>query len=369
MSDEPALVVRLGDRSYPIHLGAGLLERAGELIAPLLRTPRVYLVTDAGLLATPHPARLSAGLAEAGLAVETLPVPAGESSKSFAGLEQLIEALLERGIERHSTILALGGGVVGDLAGFAAAVVLRGVDYVQIPTTLLAQVDSAVGGKTGINTRHGKNLVGAFKQPRAVVVDVSVLDSLPARELRAGYAEIVKYGCIRDAAFFAWLEAHGPALLAGDPGARVRAVRRALEIKAEIVARDEREESGERALLNFGHTFAHAYEALAGYGSRLLHGEAVAIGMVRAASLSARLGLAPEADTLRLRRHLETVGLPVSPRDRDLAFAPEALLASMRHDKKIAAGRLRFVLWRGIGEAMLTEAVRTDVLLELLAAD
>ena len=368
MKDEPALLVRLADRSYPIHLGEGLLDRAGQLIAPVLREPRVFLVVDANLLDTPHPERLAASLATADIAVETLAVPPGEGSKSFAGLERLIDGLLERGIERRSTILALGGGVVGDLAGFAAAIVLRGVDYVQLPTTLLAQVDSAVGGKTGIDTARGKNLVGAFKQPRAVVADTSALDSLPLRELRAGYAEIVKYGCIRDAAFFAWLEEHGGKLLAGDPEARATAVRRSLEIKAAIVARDEREESGERALLNFGHTFAHAYEALAGYGSRLLHGEAVAIGMVAAARLSARLGLAPETDARRLERHLEASGLPISPRALGLSFAPEALLARMRHDKKVAAGRPRFVLWRGIGDAVLTEAVPRDMLYELLAA-
>ncbi len=369
MSEDPPLLVRLADRGYPIHLGRGLLERSGTLIAPLLRLPRVFLVTDENLLRTPHPERLVRGLEEAGLAVETLTVAAGEASKSFATLEALIESLLERGIERRSTILALGGGVIGDLAGFAAAVILRGVDHLQIPTSLLAQVDSAVGGKTGINSRHGKNLVGAFKQPRAVIVDLQVLDSLPARELRAGYAEIVKYGCIRDAGFFAWLEEHGRALLAGDPEARRHAVRRALEIKADIVARDEREESGERALLNFGHTFAHAYEALAGYGSGLLHGEAVAAGMVAAARLSARTGLASEEDAVRLRRHLEEVGLPTSPRDLGFAFPAEALIASMRHDKKVAAGRLRFVLWRRIGEAVLSEAVQEDVLHELLTAD
>ncbi len=369
MSRQPTLTVRLADRSYPIHLEECLLDRAGSLIAPLLREPRLFLVTDENLTRTPHPVRLLRSLEAAGLTVETLPIPAGENSKSFAGLERLVEALLERGIERRSTILALGGGVTGDLAGFAAAIVLRGVDYIQIPTTLLAQVDSAVGGKTGINTRQGKNLVGAFLQPRAVLIDTAVLDTLPARELRAGYAEIVKYGCIRDAGFFAWLEEHGPALLAGDAAARAHAIRRSLEIKAEIVARDEREESGERALLNFGHTFAHAYEALAGYGGRLLHGEAVALGMVEAALLSSRLGLATEADAARLRRHLAAVGLPTAPREMGLDFAPEALLASMQHDKKIAGGRLRFVLWRGIGEVLLTEAVQRDMLHELLAAD
>ncbi len=369
MSDDTVLDLRLAGGACPVHIGTDLLPRAGALIAPLLRQARAFLVVDANLLATPHPGRLQRTLEEAGIGVETLTIAAGEASKSFAGLEALVEALLERGIERRSTILALGGGVTGDLAGFAAAILLRGVDYLQIPTTLLAQVDSAVGGKTGINSRRGKNLVGAFKQPRAVIVDTAVLDTLPARELRAGYAEIVKYGCIRDAEFFAWLEAHGRELIRGDAGARRHAIRRSLEIKAEIVARDEREESGERALLNFGHTFAHAYEALAGYGSRLLHGEAVAIGMIAAARLSARLGLASEDDALRLRRHLEEIGLPVSLHERGLTFTPEALLARMRHDKKVTAGRLRFVLWRGIGEALLTEAVPEDMLHELLAAE
>ncbi len=360
MTAAETLEVSLGARSYPIHLGRGILERAGELLAPLFRVRRCPLVYDARLADTPHPERLRRALATAGIRLDEFPVPPGESSKSFETLEELVEALLAKGIERHSTLLALGGGVVGDLAGFAAAITLRGVDFVQIPTTLLAQVDSAVGGKTGINTRQGKNLVGAFKQPRAVLVDLDTLDTLPPRELRAGYAEIVKYGCIHDAAFFDWLVEHGRALLTGRVEARIHAIRRSLEIKADIVAQDECEETDLRALLNFGHTFAHAFEALAGYDGRLRHGEAVAIGMVAAAELSSRLRLAPSTDRLRLERHLAACDLPTRPAETGLFFAPEAALRVMERDKKRRAGKIRFVLWRGIGRAFVAEEVPLD---------
>ncbi len=368
MREVSELTVALGRRSYTICIGPGLLDEAGARIAPLLAHRRLFVVTDENVAAAGHLARLERALAARGLAAEVLVLPPGEHTKSFAHLERLIDDLLARGIERASTILALGGGVVGDLAGFAAAIVLRGVDYIQLPTTLLAQVDSAVGGKTGIDTRRGKNLVGAFKQPRLVLADTTTLDTLPPRELRAGFAEVVKYGCIRDPQFFAWLERAGARLLAGEEGARQRAIRRALEIKAEIVAADETEQSGIRALLNFGHTFAHALEALAGYDGRLLHGEAVAVGMGMAAELSHRLGLAPARDGARLEAVLAAAELPTTPAAAGIAADPDRVLALMRRDKKVAGGELRFVLWRGIGRAELVGGVEEAVVRTVLEA-
>lgn len=346
------LRVALGERSYDISIGADLLDAAGDLLAPVLPGRRVVVVTDANLARTPHPERLEAALARAGIAHRRIVLPAGESSKSWPVLEGLLDELLAQRAERSLTLVALGGGVIGDLVGFAAAILLRGVEYVQIPTTLLAQVDSAVGGKTGINSRHGKNLIGAFHQPRAVLIDTSVLDDLPLRELKAGYAEVVKYGFIRDAAFFAWLEANGAALLAGDPAARAHAIHRSLAVKAAVVAADERETSGERALLNFGHTFAHAYEALAGYDGGLLHGEAVSVGMAAAFALSARLGLCPADEFERACAHLTALGLPVRiGAVSNRPFPADELLAAMSRDKKVQNAQLRFVLARRIGEA------------------
>ncbi|MCB1991549.1 MAG: 3-dehydroquinate synthase, partial [Geminicoccaceae bacterium] len=257
------LEVALGDRAYPIHIGGGLLDRAGEILGPLLPAPRAVLVTDSHVAATAHADRLEGSLRTAGIAVQRIVVPPGEGSKSFERLSWLVERILVGGVDRKTALVALGGGVIGDLAGFAAAITLRGLPFVQVPTSLLAQVDSSVGGKTGINTPQGKNLVGAFHQPLAVLIDVDTLNDLPERELRAGYAEIIKHGAIADAAYFAWLERHAAAMLAGDQALRVEAIRRSVEIKAAVVARDERETSGERALLNFGHTFGHAYEAVA----------------------------------------------------------------------------------------------------------
>ncbi len=263
-------------------------------------------------------------------------------------------------------IVAFGGGVIGDLAGFCAAILLRGIPYVQVPTSLLAQVDSAVGGKTGVNARHGKNLIGAFHQPRLVLADTDVLATLPPRELRAGYAEVVKYGLIDQPDFFAWLECHGAALLAGDAAAQQHAIVTSCAAKAAIVAADERE-AERRVLLNLGHTFAHAYEALAGYGELLLHGEAVALGMVQAFALSARLGLCPPADVARLRAHLAAVGLPTDPRAvRPGGFEAGAMLAAMGRDKKVAAGKIRFVLARGIGAAFVSDQVPFEVLRDVL---
>ncbi|MDX6750028.1 3-dehydroquinate synthase [Geminicoccaceae bacterium 1502E] len=368
MSDSVAtLEVPLGERGYEILIGADLLDRAGELLAPVLALPEVVVVTDANLERTRHPARLERALDGADIRHRRITVPAGEASKSMGQLEKLVEAVLERGAERKITVVALGGGVVGDLAGFAAAVLLRGVGFVQIPTTLLSQVDSSVGGKTGVNSRHGKNLIGAFHQPARVLVDTSVLDDLPVRELKAGYAELVKHAFIKDRALFAWLETHAARLFEGDPDVRRDAIHRSLAIKAAVVAADERETRGERALLNFGHTFGHAYEAIAGYGTQLLHGEAVSIGMASAFALSQRLGLCPAEDAARALEHLRRAGLPVEAEpELAAAFTPDAVIAAMRRDKKVEASRLAFVLSRGIGEAFLTRDVPEDALRRVL---
>lgn len=364
------LVVQLGERCYPIHVAAGLLERAGEVLAPLLPRPLVLLVTDTHVALTPHLGRLEASLAAAGIEVRRLVVVPGETSKSLASYGRLIEAMLATGIDRKTTVLALGGGVVGDLAGFAAATALRGLPFVQVPTSLLAQVDSSVGGKTGINSSHGKNLIGAFHQPLAVLIDVDVLNDLPPRELKAGYAEVIKHACLADADYFAWLEAHAAAMLAGDPALRMQAIRWSVAIKAAVVAMDERETTGQRALLNFGHTFAHAYEALTGYGDRLLHGEAVALGMAKAVRLSAATGLAPAADADRLEAHLASLDIATDPRRLlNQAFPVDAVIEAMTRDKKAEAGALRFVLWRGVGDAFLTGGVDPTTLREILAAD
>ena len=356
--------VGLGPRSYDIVIGPGALAEAGDRIAALGRGKRVIVIADVRVAAL-HGAALDAALAKAGIAVETLTVPPGEATKSMTVLAGLLDRILGLGIERGTLLVALGGGVVGDLAGFAAAVALRGLDFVQIPTTLLAQVDSSVGGKTGVNSQHGKNLIGAFHQPLLVLADTALLATLPARELRAGYAEVVKYGALGDAAFFDWLEGHGPKLLAGDGAATIHAVRRSCEMKAEIVGQDERE-AAQRALLNLGHTFGHALEAETGYGDALLHGEAVAIGMVMAFDLSVRLGLCPAADRDRVARHLAAVGLPTRP-DRSRNWSVDALLHHMTRDKKVRDGRLTFILVRGIGQAFVTNEVPAEPVAAVLA--
>ena len=367
MSETETLRVNLGARSYDIVVGAGLLARAGELLAPLLQRPRVFVVTDENL-AEQHLPALVRGLATGGIAVESLVLPAGEFTKDFQHLQRVVETLLEKGAERRDTVIALGGGVIGDLAGFAAAVTLRGIDVVQVPTTLLAQVDSSVGGKTGINSAHGKNLVGAFHQPRAVLADTDVLDTLPLRQRLAGYAEVVKYGCIDDPGFFAWLETNGLDAIEGERAARRHAVVRSCRRKADIVAADERESSGARALLNLGHTFAHALEAACGYGDALLHGEAVAIGTVLAADLSVELGHCPAEHAVRIRNHLAAVGLPTSPAQvPGRVFEPERLMAHMQKDKKVRDGRTTFVLLNGIGGAFLSRDVPADAVRALLA--
>jgi len=344
------LNVALGARGYPIHIGRGTLREAGPLLAPLLAAPRTIVISNA-TVAKAWRAPLCESLAGAGIASETLLIPDGEAHKTWATLHDVLTRLLEQRAERSTTIVALGGGVVGDVAGFAAAIYQRGVPLVQIPTTLLAQVDSSVGGKTGVNHPLGKNMIGAFHQPRAVLIDTDCLATLPERELAAGLAEVVKYGAIREPAFFAWLEANADALLARDPAALSHAIAESCRIKAAVVAADERE-SGERALLNFGHTFGHAIETGAGYGE-WLHGEAVAAGMVMAAELSACRGELPHSDVARLRALLRRFRLPVA----GAPLGADRYLALMGRDKKIAGGSMRFVLLRALGDAYVTADV------------
>ena len=365
------VTVALDQRSYPIHIGAGLLCHAAEMVRAAGDWRRCAVVTDE-TVARLHLDTLQSSLAEAGLAVDPIVVPAGEASKSFAQLAPLCEALLTRGIERGDAVIALGGGVIGDLAGFAASILRRGVTLIQAPTTLLAQVDSSVGGKTGINTPQGKNLIGTFHQPRLVIADTDTLDTLPARELRAGYAEIVKYGLLGDADFFAWLEANGVALLRGDVEARATAIEKSCRMKADIVAEDERE-SGKRALLNLGHTFGHALEAWAGYSGDLLHGEAVSIGMALAFKLSERLDLCPPGRHERVTAHLRAAGLPVAIGELGAAGRgipePAELMTHMMQDKKVSGGRLTFILARDIGEAFITRDVAIDDVKRLLSEE
>ncbi len=358
--------VALGPRSYDVRIGEGLIAGAAQELAPLLARPKVAIVTDE-IVARHHLPVLARALGTAGIEAPALVLPAGEGTKSWAGLQKATEWLLAARIERGDLVLALGGGVIGDLVGFAAAILRRGVRYVQIPTTLLAQVDSSVGGKTGINTAQGKNLVGAFHQPALVLADVAALDTLPLRAFRAGYAEVVKYGLLGDAAFFAWLERFGAAVLLGDRQARIEAVRQSVAMKAQIVARDETEQ-GERALLNLGHTFGHALEAATGFSDRLLHGEAVALGCVLAARLSERLGFCPVGVADRIAAHFAAVGLPWNFNELALTLpGQERLLALMAQDKKVIAGRLRFVLLRDIGQAFVTDAVPLAAVMAILA--
>ena len=358
--------VDLGTRSYEVRIGAGLLSRAGAEIAPLLRRKRVAIVTDETVAALHLPA-LEAALAAEGITSTALALPAGEGTKGWDNLARCTEWLLEEKVERRDIVVALGGGVIGDLAGFSAAILRRGVRFVQLPTTLLAQVDSSVGGKTGINTPQGKNLVGAFHQPSLVLADIGVLNTLPDRDFLSGYGEVVKYGLLGDAGFFDWLEAQGPALRAGDAAARLQAVTRSVQMKAGIVSRDETEE-GERALLNLGHTFCHALEKATGYSNRLLHGEGVAIGCALAFDLSARLGLCAQETPGRVRAHLTAMGMKVDIADisGELPGA-DALIALMGQDKKVVDGRLRFILARGIGQAFVADDVPEDVVRAVLS--
>jgi shikimate kinase/3-dehydroquinate synthase len=347
-----SLTVRLRERAYEILVGPGLLARAGTLMAPRLPAPRVAIVTDSHVAALHLPA-LQAALAAGGIAVAAVAVvPPGEASKSLGQVQAVLEQLLAAGVDRRTGIVALGGGVVGDLAGFVAAICLRGLPFIQMPTSLLAQVDSSVGGKTGVNLALGKNLVGAFHQPRLVLADTGVLATLPPRELRAGYAEVAKHGLLQGA-LWDWCEAHGARAVAGDPVALAHAVLESCRLKGGVVAADEREElpEGGRALLNLGHTFGHALEAEAGYDGGLLHGEAVAVGLGLAASLSARLGHASQEWPSRVMAHLTEVGLPARLADLPRRFGTAALIGRMRKDKKARDGAMRFVLLRGAGEA------------------
>jgi len=351
------LRVELAERAYDILVGPGLIARAGAKMLPLMRRRQAVVITDE-TVARHHLAPLRHSLAEHGIAVAEIILPPGEGTKDLAHFGRLVDDVLACGIERGTMLVALGGGVVGDIAGFAAATLLRGVDFVQIPTTLLAQVDSSVGGKTAINTRAGKNLLGAFYQPRLVLADTSSLGTLPRREVRAGYAEIAKYGLIRDLAFFEWLEAEGRAVCDLDAAALTRAVRVSCEMKAVIVAADERETGDERALLNFGHTFGHALEAETGFGDRLLHGEAVGLGMVLAFDFAVRLGLASGQDAHRVRRHLAAADLPTELASLGLSGdldsgAADRLLAHMGKDKKVRDGAITLILPRRIGEVFV----------------
>ncbi|GAA6192261.1 3-dehydroquinate synthase [Phaeobacter sp. NW0010-22] len=358
--------VALGDRAYDVEIGPDLLVDAGARIAPFLVRPRVAVVTDETVAAL-HLETLRAGLSDAGIDMMSLSLPAGESTKGWPQFTRTVEWLLEQKIERRDVVVAFGGGVIGDLTGFAAAVLRRGVRFVQIPTSLLAQVDSSVGGKTGINAPQGKNLIGAFHQPSHVLADTSVLGTLAARDFLAGYGEVVKYGLLGDSEFFDWLEAQGPALAAGDMAKRVEAVTRSVQMKADIVVRDETEQ-GDRALLNLGHTFCHALEAATGFSDRLLHGEGVAIGCALAFELSSRLGLCSQEDPSRVRAHLKAMGMKTDLSDiaGDLPDA-DHLVELMAQDKKVVDGQLRFILAKGIGQAFVTADVPRDAVHKVLA--
>jgi 3-dehydroquinate synthase len=360
------LRVELGERAYDILVGPRLIESAGREIQPLLRRRQVVIVSDE-TVARHYLARLHQSLGDAGIVHHTVLLAPGEETKDLDHFGRLAEEILAFGIERGTMLVALGGGVVGDITGFAAATLLRGIDFVQIPTTLLAQVDSSVGGKTGINTRMGKNLIGAFYQPRLVLADTDTLTSLPRRELLAGYAEIVKYGLIRDAEFFAWCERQGNALCALAPDPVRHAVMTSCRMKSAIVADDEREE-GDRALLNFGHTFGHALETETGFSNRLLHGEAVSLGMMMAFDLAARLGLAAAPEAERVRRHFEATGLPTRLDAVGLSdTSADRLIAHMSKDKKVRDGQITLILPRSIGDAFVMREAPVDALRDFLA--
>lgn len=358
---KPGVVVpvAIAGAPYEVRIAPGLLERAGEECRALLRKPTVAVVTDEAVAAHWR-APVAASFECVGIDSHWLVLPPGEATKSWDSLARVTDWLLAEGVERNDKIVALGGGVIGDLTGFAAAILKRGCGFIQMPTTLLAQVDSSVGGKTAINTPAGKNLVGAFHQPALVLADPLALDTLPLREVRAGYAEVVKYGLIDDPAFFAWCEANGSKLLAGDPDARAHAVASCVSAKARIVADDERETTGTRALLNLGHTFGHALEAATGFSDRLLHGEAVALGMVLAARYSVRRGLMATPDAGRVAVHIGTAGLPASLTALGLTCTGRDLADHMLHDKKMDEGTLPFLLLRGIGETFLARDVAID---------
>ena len=372
------VAVALGDRSYDILIGPGLLAAAGAHVAERLGARACAIVTDAHVAAH-HLEALKTALDGHTRLAGSLVLPAGEATKSFHHLQTVCESLLDAGLERRDVVIALGGGVIGDLTGFAAAILRRGIRFVQIPTSLLAQVDSSVGGKTGINTRHGKNLVGAFHQPSLVLADTDMLATLPPRELRAGYAEVVKYGLLGDGDFFRWLDAGetgggAAALLAGDEAARIRAIETSCRMKADIVARDETE-TGDRMLLNLGHTFGHALEAWAGFSDRLLHGEAVAIGTALAFRFSESLRSCPAGTAARVAAHLQSIGLPTRvgdiPRNgtNDRGPQPTEIMRLMSQDKKVQDGRLTFILARAIGDTYVTREVAREQVERFLVAE
>ena len=369
-SDLVTVDVALGDRAYDIVIGRDVLPSLGARIAALRPGARAAIVTDRNVAKYWLEKTLNS-LSQAGVEASHIIVEEGEGSKTYAGLERVSEALISAKIERNDLVIALGGGVVGDLAGFAAAILRRGVDFVQLPTSLLAQVDSSVGGKTGINSPQGKNLLGAFHQPVLVIADTAVLDTLSPRQFRAGYAEVAKYGLLGDEAFFTWLESNYADIFAGGP-AREHAIATSCRAKAAIVARDERE-TGERALLNLGHTFGHALEAATGFSDRLFHGEGVAIGMVLAAELSAELGMIGQSDATRVKTHLAEVGLPTHLQDI-AGFAQEgladadALMTLMAQDKKVRRGRLTFILLSAIGRAVIAPDVEPSLVRDFLKA-
>lgn len=357
--------VALGAREYPIWVGEGLLARAGALLAPYL-AGRAMIISDTNV-APLYASALEASLQAAGMHTTALTVPAGEATKSFAQLESLLNNLLAKGVDRKTTLIALGGGVIGDLVGFAASILLRGVPFIQVPTTLLAQVDSSVGGKTAINTPLGKNLVGSFYQPRAVLADTSVLATLPPREMRAGYAEILKYGLIMDASFYEWCESQGAKILAGDAAALRHAIAQSCQFKARIVAEDERE-ADRRALLNFGHTFGHALEAETGFSDRLLHGEAVAMGMVMACRLSAALHGLPESVEKNLVAHLRALGMPAHVKDIHNVWDVDAICRHFVSDKKAEGGQLTFITLPKLGAAVVSKHVDAALARRIVAS-
>jgi 3-dehydroquinate synthase len=357
--------VGLGDRTYDVVIGCGLIDRAGTLLQTAIPRRRTAIVTDETVAAL-YGERLVASLKAEGFTGRLIALPPGEDTKSFDGLADLSDRLLALELDRGDVVVAFGGGVIGDLTGFAASIYKRGIGLVQIPTTLLAQVDSSVGGKTAIDTPRGKNLIGAFHQPRLVIADLDILATLPERELRCGYAEIIKYGLLGDPDFFAWLEANSARVLALQPDALTHAVHRSVEMKAEIVAADETE-TGRRALLNLGHTFGHALEAETGFGDALLHGEAVGVGLALAFRFSAALGVCSGADAMRAVANLAAARLPTRLEDIRIApFAADRLIAHMAQDKKAEGGRLTFVLVRGIGEAFVAKDVEPDKLRRFL---
>jgi 3-dehydroquinate synthase len=367
-SDSVTVNVALGERAYDIVIGRDVLRSLGTRIAALRPGARTAIVTDRNV-AKHWLEKTEASLSQSGIAATSIIVEEGEGSKTYAGLERVSEALISAKVERNDLVIALGGGVVGDLSGFAAAILRRGVDFVQVPTSLLAQVDSSVGGKTGINSPQGKNLLGAFHQPVLVIADTAVLDTLPPRQFRAGYAEVAKYGVLGDEGFFSWLEANHADVFAGGP-AREHAIATSCHAKAAIVTRDERE-TGDRALLNLGHTFGHALEAATGFSDRLFHGEGVAVGMVLAAELSAELGMIGQSEADRVRHHLAEVGLPTHVQDiagftqEGLADA-DALMALMAQDKKVRRGRLTFILLKAVGRAVIAPDVEPSLVRDFL---